>query len=109
MVVDASRPCEHRRLRDTEDALPQPGLMRAVCGNPVRVRCIIGCIGKPTVRRAQFLGGNRMPKKRMPVAEKQQESEGGRPAPPLVASYNWPDTRPSARTRKRADVWQVSL
>jgi len=26
--------------------------------------------GKPTVRRAEFPGGNRMPKKRMPVAER---------------------------------------
>jgi hypothetical protein len=26
--------------------------------------------GKPTVRKAEFLGGNRMPKKRMPVAER---------------------------------------
>ncbi len=30
--------------------------------------------GKPTVREAQFPGGNRMPKKRMPVAERRRET-----------------------------------
>src|SRR5437667_5308171 len=30
--------------------------------------------GKPTVREAELLGGNRMPKKRTPVAERQQET-----------------------------------
>jgi len=30
--------------------------------------------GKPTVRRAEVLGGNRMTEKRMPVAERQQET-----------------------------------
>jgi len=30
--------------------------------------------GEPTVRRAQSLGGNRMAEKRMPVAERQQET-----------------------------------
>jgi hypothetical protein len=48
--------------------------MRAICGNPVRVRHTVECVGKPTVRKAQLLGGNRMPKKRMPVAERQQET-----------------------------------
>jgi hypothetical protein len=58
----------------------------------------VGCTGKPTVRRAQSLGGNRMPKKRMPVAEKATGKRGSRPAPPPVVSYNWPDTGPGART-----------
>ncbi len=31
-------------------------------------------VGKPTVRRAESLGGNRMPKKRMPVAERRRET-----------------------------------
>jgi hypothetical protein len=30
--------------------------------------------GKPTVRRAQLPGGNRMTEKRMPVAERQREA-----------------------------------
>jgi hypothetical protein len=30
--------------------------------------------GKPTVREAQFPGGQRMTKKRMPVAERRQET-----------------------------------
>jgi len=30
--------------------------------------------GKPTVRRAEFLGGNRMTEKRMPAAERRRET-----------------------------------
>jgi hypothetical protein len=30
-------------------------------------------------------------------------------SPPLAVPYNWPDTGHCSRTRKRADVWQVSL
>jgi hypothetical protein len=30
--------------------------------------------GRPTVRRAEFLGGNRMTEKRMPAAERQRET-----------------------------------
>jgi hypothetical protein len=48
--------------------------MRAEHGNPVRVRDAVGRAGKPTVRRAELPGGNRMPKKRTPVAERQQET-----------------------------------
>jgi len=50
-----------------------------------------------------------MPKKRMPVAERRQETETMRPAPPPVVSHNWPDTGPGARLREQADVRQVSL
>src|SRR6266851_5769959 len=50
-----------------------------------------------------------MPKKRMPVAERRQESGITMASPPLAVPYNWPDTGPRSRTRKRADVWQVSL
>ena len=32
--------------------------------------------GRPTVRGAEFLGGNRMPNKRMPVVERRQETCG---------------------------------
>jgi hypothetical protein len=34
----------------------------------------LGVFGKPTVRRAQLPSGNRMTEKRMPVAERQQET-----------------------------------
>jgi hypothetical protein len=34
----------------------------------------MGVFGKPTVRRAQLPGGNRMTEKRMPVAERQRET-----------------------------------
>jgi hypothetical protein len=36
--------------------------------------------GKPTVRKAQFPDGNRVTEKRMPVAERQQET----------GTYGWP-------------------
>jgi hypothetical protein len=48
-------------------------LMRVERGNPVR--SIAPCRGgRPTVREAESRGGNRTPKKRMPVAERHQES-----------------------------------
>ena len=76
-VVEHTRPCGHRRPRGIEDALPQPHLTRAEHGKPVKVRC--ASAGKPTVRRAEFRGGNRMPKKRRPAAERQQETGTERP------------------------------
>ena len=41
--------------------------------------------GRPTVRRVEVLGGNRMPNKRMPVVERRQETLGGILGPPLIA------------------------
>jgi hypothetical protein len=35
---------------------------------------VVSYAGRPTVREAEFRGGNRMPKKRMPVAERRQEA-----------------------------------
>jgi hypothetical protein len=70
LVIVAS-PGEHRRPRDIEGT--HPGCCS--CGRnvetPSEVR-ILGS-GQPTVRKAQFLGGNRMTKKRMPAAETQRE------------------------------------
>jgi hypothetical protein len=40
--------------------------------------------GKPTVRRAQLPGGNRMTEKRMPVAERQRETTDRMPVLQLV-------------------------
>ena len=60
--------------------------------------------GKPTVRRAQLPGGYRMTEKRMPVAERQQETIAVDQPSSLIAVDNWPDTGPSARPRKRADA-----
>jgi len=48
--------------------------VRAERGNPVEVRRALGRAGKPTVRNAQFLGGNRMTEKRMSAAERRQET-----------------------------------
>ena len=61
-------------------------------------------LGKPTVRRAESLGGKRMSKKQMPAAERQQETAAVVIGPPPVAGDNWPDTGPGAWARKRADV-----
>ena len=68
---------------------PRAQLVRAERGNPVGVRPLAG---KPTVRKAQFLGGNRMIEKQMPAAETQQETGTRWSAPPPVVPYNWPDT-----------------
>lgn len=68
-----------------------------------------GCdSGRPTARKAQLLGGTGWSKKRMPAAERRQETGTTRPLPPAVVSYNWPDTG-GCLARKGADVDQVSL
>ena len=71
---------------------PTPVVSRA-CGTwkPRRGPALV-VAGKPTVRKAQLPGGNRMTEKRMPVAERQQETGARWPAPPPVVSDNWPDT-----------------
>jgi len=51
---------------------PRPGLAHAERGNPVGVR-VFGP-GRPIVRGAELLGGNRMLNKRMPTAERQRDS-----------------------------------
>jgi hypothetical protein len=70
---------------------------------------LLNSAGKPTVRKAQSLGGNRMPKKRMPVAERRQETGTKWLLLQAAVPHNWPDTGPGARLRKQADVRQVSL
>ena len=51
-------------------------LVRAERGNPVRgPDPLVGVSGKPTARRAQLPGGNRMTEKRMPAAERQRETK----------------------------------
>ena len=66
-------------------------------------------LGRPTVRRAEIPGGNRMPKKRMPVAERRQETGGRVPGTSARGlPGNWPDTG-GCPARKGADVGQVSL
>src|SRR6478672_6460545 len=57
-------------------------------------------VGRPTVRRAEFSGGNRMFKKRMPAGESRQETSttlNGSSRPSLLD--NWLDTGPGARPR----------
>jgi hypothetical protein len=72
------RSCGHRCSRGRAGA--RPG--RSSCVRNVETpswstmdsRSRLGCGGRPTVREAEPRGGNRTPKKRMPVAERQQES-----------------------------------
>jgi hypothetical protein len=49
-------------------------LMRVERGNPVTVRHCCGGGGRPDRKEGGIPSGNRTPKKRMPVAERQQES-----------------------------------
>ena len=70
---------------------PRSHLMRVQRGNPVGVRSRVGA-GKPTARKAQSPSGKWMTKKRMPVAERRQETGTAWLAPPPVVSDNWPDT-----------------
>jgi len=104
------RSCGHRCSRGR--AGTRPGRISCVWNveNPSDPPRLV-CGGRPTVREAESRGGNRTPKKRMPVAERQQEN-GSHLSPALPAGgvlYNWPDTGPGARLRKQADVWRVSL
>ena len=65
--------------------------------------------GRPTVRKAELLGGNRMAKKRMPAAERQQETGTSMVGSSAGRSRITGRIRAAARTRKGADVGQVSL
>ena len=81
---------------------PRSQLVHAKRGNPRRGPALAG---KPTVRKAQSLGGNLMTEKRRPAAERQRET-GTRMAGPLRLAVldNRPDTGLRARTRKGADA-----
>jgi hypothetical protein len=93
---------EHRRPRDTGGTHPGRSSCVRNAVTPVEVRSLAG---KPTVRKAQPLGGNLMTEKRMPAAERQREP-GTRMAGPLrlAVPANRPDTGLRARTRKGADA-----
>ena len=71
-LVIVARPGEHRRPRGIEGT--HPG--RCSCVRNVETPSGSGSsvAGRPTVRRAQFLGGNRMTEKRTPAAERQRET-----------------------------------
>ncbi len=94
---------EHRRPRDTGGTHPGRSSCMRNAVTPVEVRCCSA--GKPTVRKAQSLGGNLMTEKRMPAAERHREP-GTRIAGPLrlAVPNNRPDTGLRARTRKGADA-----
>lgn len=66
-------------------------------------------LGKPTVRKAQSLSGHRMTQQANAGSRKAAGNRDAATIPPSVVSDNWLDTGRSARTRKGADVGQVSL
>jgi hypothetical protein len=107
--VDKSTASGHRRPRGIEGARPGPGLMHAERGNLARVRPagtgMCRPAGRPIVRGAEPRWRDRVPRKRMPAAERQQEGERRRTgSPPGRRPYNWPDSERDARARKGADV-----
>jgi hypothetical protein len=63
---------EHRCPRDTGGTHPDRISCVRNAVTPVEVRAATS--GKPTVRKAQSLGGNLMAEKRTPVVERQQET-----------------------------------
>jgi hypothetical protein len=94
---------EHRRPRDTGGTHPGRSSCMRNAVTPVEVRCCSA--GKPTVRKAQPLGGNLMTEKRMPAAERQRETGTSMAGPlRLVVPHNRLDTGSGARARKGADA-----
>ena len=75
---------EHRCPRGIEGAHPGRSSCVRNAVTPSGSGHAIGVFGKPTVRRAQLPGGNRMTEKRMPVAERQRETTTGWPVLQLV-------------------------
>lgn len=53
-----------------------------------------GAAGKPEVTKAEVPGGNRMPKKLMPVRRKATGNRDSMASPPLATPHNRPDTGP---------------
>src|ERR1700690_2947715 len=61
---------------------PRSQLVRAERGNPVEVRARSRVLGRPTVRRAELLGGNRMTEKRIAGGRKATGDHGSWASPP---------------------------
>jgi len=61
--------------------------------------------GKPTVRKAQLPGGNRVTEKRMPVAERQQETGTRCWLLRWRFPHNWPDRAVARLERALTRVW----
>lgn len=75
--------------------------------NPVEVRARERP-SKPTVRKAQTLGGRRMVQQANAGSRKAAGKRDSLITPPVIVSYNWPDTG-VCLARKGADVDQVGL
>jgi hypothetical protein len=100
--VDTIAPGSRRRP-------PRSGLMRVQRGNPVEVRPRKVAAGRPTVREAEVLGGNRMVQEANAGGSKGDGKAAQVTAPPVVVSYNRPDTGLGGLPRKGADVGRVGL
>ena len=71
---------EHRPPRGREGTHPGRSSCVRNAVTPSGSGLALGVSGKPTVRRAQLLGGNRMAEKRMPVVERRRETTRAGPA-----------------------------
>jgi hypothetical protein len=98
---------EHRWSRSTGGTQIRSYLVCVERGKPDRVQSADSVLWSADRKEGLTPWRARMPKKRKPVAERQQETETIGPFLQMAVSYNWPDTGPGARTRKRADMWQV--
>lgn len=88
---------------------PRTHLAQVERGNPVEVRASKLVSGQSTARQAQLLGGNRMTQEVNAGALKGNGKPGRYVAPSGHVPHNRPDTGTDTRTRKGADVGQVSL
>ena len=103
-VKETTWPGEHRRPRGREGTHPGRSSRVRNAVTPSGSGLALGVSGKPTVRRAQLLGGNRMAEKRTPVVEKTTGNDESRTSPPAVVVDNRPDTGPHDPARKSADA-----
>ena len=85
-------PGEHHRPRGREGTHPGPSSRVRNAVTPSGSGLALGVSGKPTARRAQLLGGNRMAEKRTPAAERQREPGRDGRLLQAVVSDNRPDT-----------------
>jgi len=87
---DATQPGEHRRPRDTGGTHPGRSSCVRNAVTPVEVRSLAG---KPTVRKAQSLGGILMTEKRNAGSRKATGNRDMMAGPLRLAVLdNWPDT-----------------
>jgi hypothetical protein len=86
------RPCEHRWPRGRGGAHPGRSSRMRNVETPTGSGVPSGAAGKQEVTKAQVPGGNRMPRKPMPVRRKATGNRDDCPVLPLAVPHNRPDT-----------------